>query len=338
MKLRLFSPFGVLLLFGTQLNSQTLYTNGTLGTGPALGQTGVNISTPLANLDVRAQCGPDNIATLLVNGQNNAVSCEPGSFTGDPFLVRTLNGPLYNYVENLVVKPDGKVGVNIFKPVELFHVHDGVMRVTGANKHGGPMVLFGGSVVNDPSDAPSGQWGIEYMPGDRGLNFWRPYLAHDGAGASTVGANYVMFMSNDNRVGIHTNKPLQDLHVNGKVYIGSGTPNFTSGFKLYVEEGILTESVRVELQSNWPDYVFEDGYDLRSLDEVKDFINTNGHLPNVPSAAEMAENGIDLGEMDARLMEKIEELTLYLIDLKEQNELLTTEVGQLKAQVAESRQ
>jgi len=269
------------------------------------GFTGIGVLNPAAQLEIKSTAGYVN-----------------------PFQVTGYSGSL-----NLLVDNKGRTGLNT-QPAELLHVHDGVIRITGANQHGGPMVMFGG-VPNDPNNAPSGQWGLEYMPTDGGLNFWRPYLSHDDAGTPTVGANYVMFLNNDNRVGIHTNKPLQDFHVNGKVYIGSGSPNFTTGYKLYVEEGILTESVRVQLQSNWPDYVFEDQYPLRDLDEVQDFITANNHLPGIPSAAQVAAEGIDLGAMDGKLLEKIEELTLYMIALKEQNELLTSELVTLKQRVVE---
>jgi len=74
------------------------------------------------------------------------------------------------------------------------------------------------------------------------------------------------------------------------------------------------EEVKVELSDTWPDYVFASNYELKDLEEVKNFINQNGHLPNIPSAKEVEEEGIMLGEMNAKLLEKIEELTLYTID------------------------
>ena len=90
---------------------------------------------------------------------------------------------------------------------------------------------------------------------------------------------------------------------------------------------MIAEAVRVELQVNWPDFVFSKDYDLPQLEKIKAFIALNGHLPNIPSAEEVENSGIDLGSMDAKLLQKIEELTLYLIEqeseiekLKEENE------------------
>ena len=78
--------------------------------------------------------------------------------------------------------------------------------------------------------------------------------------------------------------------------------------------GVLAEKIYLEQETNWPDYVFSSKYHLRSLEETESYINENSHLPNMPSAAEVEENGYDLGTMNAKLLEKIEELTLHLIN------------------------
>lgn len=84
-------------------------------------------------------------------------------------------------------------------------------------------------------------------------------------------------------------------------------------------DGLLyAREIKVNLDQAWPDYVFEKNYPLMPLNEVKSFIATNKHLPNVPSASEMQEQGINVAETNVLLMEKVEELTLYLIDLQEQ--------------------
>lgn len=103
---------------------------------------------------------------------------------------------------------------------------------------------------------------------------------------------------------------------NKSIMIGS-TSNPT-GYKLYVEGGILTEKIKVALKSgaNWSDYVFADDYKLQPLHEVETYIKEHKHLPGVPSADEVFENGIDVATMDAKLLEKIEELTLHVINLE----------------------
>ena len=88
--------------------------------------------------------------------------------------------------------------------------------------------------------------------------------------------------------------------------------------------------VAVKTTADWADYVFAKDYQLKSLEDVETFINQNNHLPDVPSAQDVVNGGIDVAKMDALLLQKIEELTLYMIELKKQNEALNAEIIQLK--------
>ena len=81
----------------------------------------------------------------------------------------------------------------------------------------------------------------------------------------------------------------------------------------------------------WADYVFAKDYKLMPLSDVEKFIKVNKHLPNVLSAEDLVKEGIDLGKMQAKQMEKIEELTLYLIEMKKEIELLKKENSIIKA-------
>jgi trimeric autotransporter adhesin len=120
---------------------------------------------------------------------------------------------------------------------------------------------------------------------------------------------------------------------NKSVMIGAVAANKTSvDYKLYVEKGILAEKVKISANANWPDYVFAKNYSLMPLKEVETFINTNNHLPEVPSATTIEKEGLDLGKMDATLLKKVEELTLYLIEQNKKIETLQAEVVRLKSQ------
>ncbi|MEO9511829.1 MAG: hypothetical protein ABJN84_04260 [Flavobacteriaceae bacterium] len=99
--------------------------------------------------------------------------------------------------------------------------------------------------------------------------------------------------------------------------VGVGTSTIPSGYKLAVNGKIITEELKVQLQSAWPDYVFSKEYELPSLEEIQKHIEEKGHLPNIPSATEVEVNGVELGEMNKLLLEKIEELTLYLLQQEE---------------------
>lgn len=112
----------------------------------------------------------------------------------------------------------------------------------------------------------------------------------------------------------------------GKVTVGTDQYDNDPNYIFYVRKGIKAEQIKVEnpATNGWADYVFKKDYKLRTLEEVEKHIDEKGHLPNIPSADEVEKDGINLGEMDAKLLEKIEELTLYSIEqnksLKQQSE------------------
>lgn len=113
----------------------------------------------------------------------------------------------------------------------------------------------------------------------------------------------------------------------GNVVIGTTDGK---GYKLAVAGNMIAEKVKVKLQGGWPDYVFDKTYALPSLREVEQFIAEKGHLPNVPSAAEVKTQGIDVEDMNKTLLRKIEEVTLYLIELEKKVTALQEENKQLK--------
>ncbi len=100
------------------------------------------------------------------------------------------------------------------------------------------------------------------------------------------------------------------------IAVGDVSAARPAGYAAYITGGILTEKVRVATVAGgfWADYVFEPTFKLRSFDELESFIKLNKHLPDVPSSKEVSQNGIDLAQTDALLLQKIEELTLYMIE------------------------
>lgn len=119
---------------------------------------------------------------------------------------------------------------------------------------------------------------------------------------------------------------INDLSVNGNV--GIGTLN-TQGFKLAVNGTIRAKEIKVE--SGWADFVFKKDYQLPTLKDVEKHINENGHLPNIPTEAEVKANGVNLGEMNTLLLQKIEELTLYIIKQEKTIESMKSEIKELKS-------
>jgi hypothetical protein len=111
--------------------------------------------------------------------------------------------------------------------------------------------------------------------------------------------------------------------------VGIGTTN--PAHMLQVAGTIGAKEVIVS--STGADYVFEPGYQLKPLDELAAYVNENRHLPDVPSAKEMKDSGVSVGEMQTKLLAKIEELTLHMIEMQKENRALRGEVSSLRAQV-----
>lgn len=122
--------------------------------------------------------------------------------------------------------------------------------------------------------------------------------------------NMRMKITSDGRVGIGVSSPQQKLHVAGGAKFDNQVLIDAGG--LYVNGEVKAKRFHASI-SPFPDFVFEPDYKLLSINEVESYIIKNGHLPGLPSAASVEENGIELGEMNAMLLQKIEELTLYII-------------------------
>jgi hypothetical protein len=138
-------------------------------------------------------------------------------------------------------------------------------------------------------------------------------------------------------IGLGSDAPATKLEVNGTLkatgiaYFNSGvaigtslTCGLPSGYKLAVKGKVICEEVEVKLENNncWADYVFDSTYNLMSLKEVEQFVIKNKHLPNIPSSSQLVEKGMNVNEMLKLQMEKIEELTLYMIQIKKENDEL----------------
>ena len=202
-----------------------------------------------------------------------------------------------NNLNRMYIDANGMIGINTTTPLQMLHVVEGNILISASTERApgstNGSILFG----DQPSSAnPYGKWGIEYVGNTDegyGLNFWKPYNTSGGF------MNNVLFLADNGYVGVGTNEPPAKFSVNGKI--------------LAKEVHVCTNSIC------WPDYVFGDDYKLMTVRELESFVNTNKHLPGVPSANEMEEQGsVDLGEMNAILLEKVEELTRYVIDLQKQ--------------------
>lgn len=269
-------------------------TPSTVATAANDGGGGNGIFRPLANTMA--------FSTTSIERMRISVAGNIGIGTTNP--LQRLHVAGNQFIEN------GSLGVGISAPSNTFtslQVHNGAMMVSGTNGAGGPMICFSDNIAG--TAYPNGRWGIEYVP-NKGLNFWQPWNPSTGGGG-----NYYMLLKDSGKIGIGTENTPNTI----------GATNISS-YLLYVKGGILTDELRVA--TGWADYVFEENYNLKSLSEVESFIEANGHLPNVPSAKQVEEEGISVGEMAKIQQEKIEELTLYIIALNKKLELLQAKMDQ----------
>lgn len=167
---------------------------------------------------------------------------------------------------------------------------------------------------------------------------------HDNGNKVTLltsgdGNSYLNFSggTSSSRIGFQIDgSSKMSIYNNGSVAIGTGS---TGTHKLAVEGSIGAREIKVEA-NGWSDYVFEEGYDLPSLEDVAKHIREKGHLINIPTAQEVEQNGVALGEMSKLLLEKIEELTLYTLQQQEEIKeyrknitLLNERLGALEKQI-----
>jgi hypothetical protein len=193
-------------------------------------------------------------------------------------------------VERMRLTSNGNVGIGVTAPSAKLHI----------------LNAFDGSNTKALSLFYQGSWGTAaYASAFRFLDI-----------SSTEGGN--ILQANGYGIGIGYAPPAYNssdkLYINGNVGIGTATPDA----KLAVNGTIHSKEVKVDLSVPGPDYVFEPTYNLPKLNELKAYVEKHHHLPEIPSADQMVKNGVDLGDMNIKILKKVEELTLYLIEKDKQ--------------------
>lgn len=217
---------------------------------------------------------------------------------------------------------NGNVGIGTTSPTHKLTI-EGDIRLNGSSKSmtigyaslsesvGGASTILGNNVKAGVGDNTIKRFS---NGGDAGsfvsLNYANGITFH-------TGVNSLL----DSEVSSSEQEAMRITH-SGNVGIGT---NDTKGYKLAVNGKMRTHEIKVEV-ANWPDFVFAKDYKVPTLLETEKHIKQNGHLPGIPSATEVKANGIDLGEMNAKLLQKIEELTLHLIEMKKEMESLKSKL------------
>ena len=280
---------------------------------PASGNVGIGTLNPSRPFHLNQTI---NDAALLISAPNNLQSIElhlADNINGE-YGFFSLGGGTKLRGNGQPSSFSGKLGIGVESPTEALEVNGNIslgidkssstrdntygnkLFFLGANRNTDDLWIARYNVMSSPNSSEvrlnlgddPGHYGDKFVVGVTKTGIWYPKFSVSGNG----------------NVGIGTTTPDSKLSVNGTVH---------------------AKEVKVDL-SNWSDFVFENSYSLPTLEEVENHIKKYGHLKDIPSSVDVEKNGIFLGEMDAKLLQKIEELTLYTIQqdnkLQKQDELI----------------
>ena len=325
------------------------------------GQMGIGTATPSSQLTINGsspyiEMMHNNVNTgfLMASGVNLKLGTNSTNTTGNVRFQTQL-------IDRVTIDENGQVGIGTINPTSILSINstDPIVQLKNAgvdkgfiqlvnddirigtnidNDNGKFIVRTNGTdrlIVND-----KGLVGLNFVPGDNSASF---SVGEDENGSSSIALVKdnmwrAGFSFNGTGATLSSNTGPLYIYRNGSYpFIANADGNFTMGgynAALGYRFSIYGKAIAYEFTSlpyaSWPDYVFADDYKLKPLSEVKKFISENKHLPNIPAAAEIEKNGIQLGDMSKRLMEKVEELTLYIIQLQEQ-------VDELKKKTANNK-
>jgi len=274
-----------------ELNGSNIYNSNA-------GNVGIGTINPTEKLTINAT--NPVIRFLNANTEKGFLQADGNDLKLGTYNSNTTGNIFFNIrgINRMTVTSDGSIGVGITSPVGRFQIGSGT--VASLASHGYLMLgpENGSNLVFDNN---------EILARNNG-NHSNLYLQNTG-GNVFIGdeSNF----NNAHRLGVDGNTV-----ITGNLRVGTTvTP---SGYRLAVDGKAICTELLVRLVPNWPDYVFHKDYRLPGLNEIEEYIRKNNHLPGIPAANEIETNGLNIGEMQKLQMKKIEELTLYIIDLKKE--------------------
>jgi len=314
---------------------------GQTNTFPASGNVGIGTTNPISKLSIVLP-----VSTSNIGGDPNAYGATFTDNVNSTFAIRSLgNGVMHlatdgtgrkiilgggNFEQTLSVTSGNNVGIGTMNPTENLSLLGNVGIYSG---------------LNNVSPRPAVSAGT--IPGEiRGVGSNAAYMDDGflrlsaGGGTTATTKSYIDLSGYTNGIAdrymniVMGTSGVERLRIDNAGNVGIGTINPTA--KLAVAGTIQAYDIMVK--TGWADYVFDSSYALRPLREVANYIQENKHLPNIPSAEEVIKNGIALGDMNKKFLEKIEELTLYTIQQNEKSKQQDEQIRDLKAQSEDVRQ
>lgn len=329
------------------------------------GRVGIGTTSFAAKLDVRTAgaAGSDQYALYLKNPSSAAyaaveltmasgansyavIHAQRNNLTKGGTLIFQTSDATEAPVSRMMIDDAGHVGIGTLSPAALLHINAGnyASILLGDNSSGGVSItkeannrlafwnngVYGSSQYERFTILQNGNIGIGTSAPLAQLHINNNNYGSILLGDGSSGGGVAITKESDNRIafwnnGIYGSSQSERFTIlqNGNVGIGTNNPG---PYKLAVDGKIFARGVKVSL-GTIADYVFDSTYQLRSLSSLEQYINQNKHLPGIPSAEQVKkEGGIELQEMNVKLLEKVEELTLYVIELKKENEQIKKEL------------
>lgn len=325
---------------------------------------GIGTTSPASTLAVKTNVAVTNAVGEFTNdyfGVPLLSNTTPYTLLIDRYITKTP-GPGYNVIKDLTVNNTGLVGVGVSNAASHLDVSDqnnDGLSLLNVTPYGSSSALFVGNTgnVGIGTSSPTNRLDVAgnvsitgslrtnnsdiYFRGgsdvNHGLGFYDnvgqskvfaatsvngPVLYGYGAGAlgTTVSAQKISLLWNSSGL----------IQIPGTLRVGPTAANSTyAGYRLSVDGDVIAKKVVVQT-TNWADKVFSKNYQLPTLNEVENYVNENHHLPLIPTECEVLEKGVDVGQMNTLLLQKVEELTLYMIEMKKENESIKAQLFNLK--------
>ena len=292
------------------------YPNNTAITVTSGGNVGIGTTSPNSNGRARL-----TVATGLAFDAPSAAATHYFVFGATGSLANAQNSNLtwtraYDHIDLMTLKGNGNVGIGTTSPISVLTINSSASATSSelvmANTYTG--------------SGPVGTYLTSYLPLNTGTSALFAQIGSDNSVSNTSGQETGLLKFTTKKDGAWGIR----MVVSGdKVGIGTLNPQY----KLAVNGTIGTKEVIVT-NTGWSDYVLRPGYRLRPLSDVGAYIRAHHHLPDIPSEAEVKGKGVSLGDMQARLLAKIEELTLYMIQQDKDNRELRQRIAQLETRAA----